>query len=192
MRMSVRDSERSLLIIAMTLSLALMLAGFITGFQTNLAAPSEPHLGEPTDLAHTWLSALGRILVTNMPALCLVFSGVITGGISTLIAWPLTAVYIGSTMRIGQDQMGMGEVMSSIWIYAPAEFVALLLAAGAGLMPVTAGIRSALSLSEPGTPLRHYLGVFPLALKIFGLASALLLVAALIEATVLAAKGFSP
>ena len=86
----------------------------------------------------------------------------------------------------------MGEVMSSIWIYAPAEFIALLLAAGAGLLPATAGIRSALSLSEPGTPLCHYLGVFPLALKIFVLAAALLLVAALIEATVLAAKGFSP
>jgi uncharacterized membrane protein SpoIIM required for sporulation len=188
--MSVRDSERALLVVAMTLSLALMLAGFITGFQTNLAAQSELHLGEPTDLGHTWLSALGKILFVNVPALCLVFSGVITGGLTTLIAWPLTAVYIGATMRIGQVQLGVAEVVSSIWIYAPVEFLALLLAAGAGLMPITAAIRSTLVNNEPITPLNQYVQVIPFALKTFGVASILLAVAAVLEATVLAFKGF--
>lgn len=137
MCMSVRNGGRPLLATTMTLSLALMLAGFVAGFQTNLAAGAEPLQVLPAGRSHTWLSALGQILLVNVPALCLVFSGVVTGGLTTLIAWPLTAVYIGVTMRIGQVQLGVAEVVSSIWIYAPVEFLALLLAAGAGLMPIT-------------------------------------------------------
>lgn len=190
--MSVRNGEKPLLLIAMMLSLALMLAGFIIGFQADLAAQSEPHRPAPTEAGLTWLSVLARILVTNIPALCLMFSGVITGGISTLIAWPLTAIYIGSTMRIGETRLGIGDVVASIWIYAPLEFLALLLGAGAGLMPLTAAVRSALSVSEHARPLQQYLQTFPLALKIFGISSVLLLAAALLEATVLATKGFAP
>lgn len=188
--MSVRNGDKPLLLVAMMLSLALMLAGFIIGFQTDMAAPSESF--QPDEASLTWLSALGRILAANVPALCLLFSGVITGGVSTLIAWPLTAIYIGSTMHLGRTHMGIGEVVASIWIYAPVEFLGLLLGAGAGLVPVAAAIRSALSASEQGGPLRQYLGTFPLALKLFGIASVLVLAAALLEATVLATKGFAP
>jgi hypothetical protein len=190
--MSVRNGYKPLLLVAMMLSLALMLAGFIIGFQTDMAAQSESPQPVPREVGLTWLSALGRILAANVPALCLLFSGVITGGVSTLIAWPITAIYIGSTMRLGRTHMGIGEVVASIWIYAPVEFLGLLLGAGAGLIPVAAAIRSALSASEQAGPLRQYLGTFPLALKMFGLAWVLVLAAALLEATVLATKGFAP
>jgi uncharacterized membrane protein SpoIIM required for sporulation len=188
--MSVRNGDKPLLLVAMMLSLALMLAGFIIGFQADMSAHSE--FPQPREAGHTWLSALGRILAANVPALCLLFSGVITGGASTLIAWPLTAIYIGSTMRLGRTHMGIGEVVASIWIYAPLEFLGLLLGAGAGLIPVVAAIRSALSPSEVARPLRHYVAKFPLALKMFGIAWVLVLAAALLEATVLATKGFAP
>ncbi|MDQ0210556.1 MULTISPECIES: hypothetical protein [Arthrobacter] len=190
--MSVRNGDKPLLLVAMMLSLALMLAGFTIGFQTDMAAQSESPQPMSPEAGLTWLSALGRILAANVPALCLLFSGVITGGVSTLIAWPLTAIYIGSTMRLGRTHMGIGEVVASIWIYAPIEFLGLLLGAGAGLIPVAAAIRSALSASEAAGPLRQYLAMFPLALKIFGIASVLVLAAALLEATVLVTKGFSP
>lgn len=190
MCMSVRNGGRPLLATTMTLSLALMLAGFVAGFQANLAVGAEPLPVLPAGRSHTWLSAVGQILLVNVPALCLVFSGVITGGLTTLIAWPLTAVYIGATMRIGQVQLGVAEVVSSIWIYAPVEFLALLLAAGAGLMPITAAVRSTLVNNEPITPLNQYVRVFPFALKTFGVASILLAAAAVLEATVLAFKGF--
>ena len=144
MGMSARNSEKSLLLIVMTLSLALMLGGFITGFQTNLAAG--PALPPATDgTATPWWSVFGRILLVNFPALCLAFSGVITGGLSTLIAWPLTSIYIGSTMRTASAQLGPGEVLGTIWVYAPGEFAALLIAAGAGLMPAAAAVRASLS-----------------------------------------------
>jgi uncharacterized membrane protein SpoIIM required for sporulation len=190
MCMSVRNGGRPLLATTMTLSLALMLAGFVAGFQTNLAAGAEPLQVLPAGRSHTWLSAPGQILLVNVPALCLVFSGVITGALTTLIAWPLTVVYIGATMRIGQEQLGVPEVVSSIWLYAPVEFLALLLAAGAGLMPIAAAVRSTLVNHEPITPYHQYVRVIPFALKTFGIASILLAVAAVLEATVPAFKGF--
>lgn len=190
--MSVRNGDKPLLLVAMMLSLALMLAGFIIGFQTDMGTQSESPQPMSPEAGLTWLSALGRILGANMPALCLLFSGVITGGASTLIAWPLTAIYIGSTMRLGRTHMGIGEVVASIWIYAPIEFLGLLLGAGAGLIPVAAAIRSALSAPEAAGPLRQYVATFPLTLKIFGISLVLVLAAALLEATVIATKGFSP
>lgn len=180
----------SLLLIVMTLSLALMLGGFITGFQTNLSAGTTP-APAPDGTAAPWWSVLGRILLVNLPALCLAFSGVITGGISTLIAWPLTSIYIGSTMRTASAQLGPAEVLGTIWVYAPVEFAALLIAAGAGLMPAAAAVRAALSEKRSISPAQHYLTVFPLALKTFSLAAAILVLAALIETAVVASKGIS-
>lgn len=103
----------------------------------------------------------------NLPALCLAFSGVVTGGISTLIAWPLTSIYIGATMRTATAQLGPGEVIGTIWVYAPAEFAALLIAAGAGLMPAAAAARAALSDHGNLRPMHQYLHAVPVALKTF-------------------------
>lgn len=185
--MSVRNGDRPLLLIAMALSLALMLGGFVTGFQTNLPAGALQPAGAGE--ASPWWSVFGRILLANGPALCLAFSGVVTGGISTLIAWPLTAVYIGATMRTASSKLGLGEVLGTIWVYAPVEFAALLIAAGAGLMPAAAAARAALSDKDDHNALQQYTRTIPAALKIFTLAAAVLLAADAIETAVITSKG---
>jgi uncharacterized membrane protein SpoIIM required for sporulation len=188
MSMSVRNSDRPLLLIAMTLSLALMLGGFLTGFQTSLSsgALNLPATGGESS---PWWSVWVRILLVNLPALCLAFSGVVTAGISTLIAWPLTSVYIGATMRAASTELGLGEVIGTIWVYAPGEFAALLIAAGAGLMPAAAAARSAFSDGGDLSPMQQYTRAIPTALKTFGVAAAVLVVAALIESIVITSKG---
>lgn len=184
--MSVRNSDRTLLLIAMTLSLALMLGGFFTGFQTNLPSGA---LNPPTGGSSPWWSVWGRILMVNLPALCLAFSGVVTFGISTLIAWPLTAIYIGATMRTAATELGLSDVIGTIWVYAPGEFTALLIAAGAGLMPAAAAARAALFGKGNLTPMQQYTRAIPKALKTFTVAAAVLVVAALIESIVITSKG---
>ncbi|XAS72352.1 hypothetical protein VUN82_00390 [Micrococcaceae bacterium Sec5.1] len=188
--MSVRNSERPLLYTVMALSLALMLGGFFIGFQTNLPAgllqgPASGTAGAP------WWSVFGRILLVNLPALCLAFSGVVTGGISTLIAWPLTSIYIGATMRTATAQLGPGEVIGTIWVYAPAEFAALLIAAGAGLMPAAAAARAALSDHGNLRPMHQYLHAVPVALKTFCVAAVILVAAAAIESALITSKGLA-
>lgn len=188
MSMSVRNSDRPLLLIAMTLSLALMLGGFLTGFQTNLS-PGALNLPTAGAADTSWWSVWGRILVVNLPALCLAFSGVVTGGMSTLIAWPLTSIYIGATMRTASTELGLGEVIGTIWVYAPGEFAALLIAAAAGLMPAAAAARAALFERGELSPVQQYIRAVPRALKTFFVAAAVLVVAALIESIVITSKG---
>lgn len=188
MSMSVRNSGRQLVLIAMTLSLALMLGGFVTGFQTHLP-PGAQALSTAGTESSPWWSVWGRILIVNMPALCLAFSGVVTAGISTFIAWPLTSIYIGATMRTASTELGLGEVIGTIWVYAPGEFAALLIAAGAGLMPGVAAARAALFNQGNLTPVQQYARAVPVALKTFGIAAGVLVVSALIESIVITSKG---
>lgn len=187
--MSARKSERPLLFIVMTLSLALMLGGFITGFQADLPAGALSSAGSENE--SPWWSVFGHILLVNVPALFLAFSGVITGGISTLLALPLTSIYIGATMRTASTQLGLGEVLQTIWVYAPAEFAALLIAAGAGLMPAAAAARAALSDKGNLNPMQQYTRAIPLALKTFSLAAVILVLAAAVESVIIMSKGTS-
>lgn len=190
MGMSVRDIGTRVVLCAMAFSLALLLVGFIIGFHADLSSGTRklPTAGpEPLPWTLIW----GRILAVNVPALCLAFSGVVTAGISTLIAWPLTSIYIGATMRTAFTELGVWEAIGATWIYAPWEFTALLMAGGAGLLPLTAATHAALWGTETPGLVQQYLRTVPAALKIFCAAGALLLLAALIEAFVITSRGIA-
>jgi uncharacterized membrane protein SpoIIM required for sporulation len=192
-----RSTETSLLVLAMSLSLVLMVGGFLVGFgslshlQSGAGGPEAAGAAARID----WLTTFGTILARNGLTLCLLFSGVMSGGLTTLIAWPLVSVFIGSTMRLSESMIGLDSVLGAIWPYAPLEFLALAVAAGAGLLPVTNAIRASLADPKPGAPVRSpfqaYLGVFPLSLRMLLVSGTILLIAAAIEATVVAAQGVS-
>ncbi|PYI66892.1 hypothetical protein CVV68_12415 [Arthrobacter livingstonensis] len=168
---------------ATALSLVLMVGGIAIGFQTDLA--SAIVLDRNGIAQESWGAVFLGVIISNGPALCLVYGGVLSGGLLTLIAWPIISIYIGSTMRTGINIMGVEGVAGAIWAYAPVEFVALALAAAAGMMPVAAAVWASLSTGGSNRPLRAYLNEFPHTLRFFGIAVVTLLAAAAIEAFVI-------
>jgi uncharacterized membrane protein SpoIIM required for sporulation len=102
-----------------------------------------------------------------------------------LIVWPIISAYVGATFRASTEILGLHEVVGSIWPYAPLEFLALSLAAAAGLMPLVAGIRSALAEKDAGV-LHTYASEIPTTLKVIGASLILLALAAAVEAAVIA------
>lgn len=132
----------------------------------------------------------GPIVVRNTGVTMLLFSGVLTAGFSTVVAVGLLGAYIGATFGAAARAAGLQEALGSIVLYAPIEFLGLLFAATAGLLPMVVGVTNALrSQVEDGrSPLRAYAESVALALKTLGVAVAVILFAALVESVVIAAR----
>lgn len=82
---------------------------------------------------------------------------------------------------------GLGQ--PPVALYAPLEFLGLLLAASAGLLPLVAGAGSALGGAAQGkSPLRSYVDALGPSLKAFGGAVAVILVAAVVESLVITSR----
>ncbi len=183
-----RDRQRAALVVAFGLSLGLLISGFLLGYHavSNSPAPTaDPASAAATPFGEAFIGVLAR----NLPALCLAFSGAATAGLSTLVSWPLVAIYIGSTWHLSEKAIGREQVLAGTGLYAPVEFLALTIAAAAGLLPVLTAIWAALSSRATVTPFRAYLAAFPTALKLLAIAVVVLLAAAGVEAAVMAGKG---
>ncbi|MFH8404052.1 stage II sporulation protein M [Streptomyces sp. NPDC018019] len=130
------------------------------------------------------------ILVRNTGAAVLLFSGVLTAGASTVVALGLMASYIGATFGAAARTAGVHEALGSIVLYAPVEFFGLLLAATAGLLPMTAGVANALrSSTEDGrSPVRAYVESVGLSLRTLVVAVVVIFIAALVESVVIFAR----
>lgn len=172
--------------VAVAVSLGLLVVGFNIGYAI---APTQDAATRITT-AGTWLSSFAGILMRNVGALFLIFSGSVTGGLVTLLAWPLVAVYIGATWKLSEAVLGRSEALSIVLWYAPLEFAALALAAAAGLLPMIAMVVSALSSTSSiaigrRPLLTTYLRAIPSSLILLYLAGSALVCAAAIEATVI-------
>ena len=185
-----RGRQRAALYAASGLSLGLLISGFLLGYHAMAESPA-PAVDSAAVAATPFWDAFTGVLARNLPALCLAFSGAVTAGLSTLISWPLVAIYIGSTWHLSEKALGRDQVFAGTGLYAPAEFLALATAAAAGLLPLVSAVWSALSSAAASRPFRAYLEAVPAALKLLAVAVAILLVAAGVEAAVMAGKGTS-
>jgi uncharacterized membrane protein SpoIIM required for sporulation len=180
--MSAKGTARPSLIASLALSLALLCAGLATGFQTSFG--TDPVKG-PNGGGVSWWDAFVGVVAVNAPALALLYGGALTAGVVTLIAWPILAIYIGATLRASMNLIGAEKVFSTIWVYAPLEFLAMAIGASAGLMPLLSALWTAFFPQSEERPLRAYLGEIPSTLRMIGIALGLMLLAAGIEASVI-------
>lgn len=166
---------------SLALSGALFAAGLIIGFQNfsflgSAAASDAPSLG--------W--DFGSILARNFGAACLLFAGVLTGGVITLITLPMIGLYVGATAQVGVTVAGAPALLGAVAWYVPFEFVGCLMAAAAGLYPVLASLRrKRLQATVIGTYAASLTG----ALVLFAAGAALIVLGAGIETFVISTSG---
>ncbi|MGW8954718.1 stage II sporulation protein M [Streptomyces sp. NPDC055709] len=181
-----------MLAIAFSVSLAALCTGIVLGYTSMDPAGGGSAWAAPgaSSAEASFWGSFGPIVLRNTGAAMLMFSGVLTGGFSTVVALGLMAAYIGATFGAAAHTAGFQQALGSIVLYAPLEFLGLLFAATAGLLPVVAGVASALHWgAEDGrSPLRAYVESLALSFKCLGLAIAVILIAALVESTVIAAR----
>lgn len=153
------------------------------------------------DTGYTTDGSFVAILLRNLGVCAFLYSGVISAGITTIAAVVLTSFSIGVSMAVVQDAAGLGSMLSDVIWYAPIEFAAFLVAAAAGIAPVlnavlrvprcslnrvTIGIGEDAAVGNERGALRRYFGAFPLALRLGIVAVAGIVLAAGVEATVIA------
>jgi len=94
----------------------------------------------------------------------------------------------GETLAGAVAQVGAGDVAGSIWIYAPLEFTAILLSAGAGLLPLAGMLHRSWRRERTDGWFADYSRSLGLALRLFAAAVVILIVAAGAEAVVLTSR----
>jgi len=141
-------------------------------------------------LAGGFWASLGFIVFRNGSLAMLLFSGVITAGFSTLIGLGLLSIYIGATFTAATGNVGFWPALSSILSYAPAEFLGLLIAATAGLVPVAALTHAAFASGSVERPrlTTVYVESVRTSLRMLVLSLAVIAVAALVESVAIAIK----
>lgn len=179
----VRDSLTPLVI---TLLLASFVAGIgsVLGFRAIDPVWAAESLGEGKGA----LGELGflEILVRNTSAALLLYSGVITLGLSTLGVLTMTSVYVGATMSVGVTNSGLGGLIGDTGAYLPFELIGMLAAAAAGLFPL---VRALLPRRGPNQGIGScYLGSLAASLRLLAVALGLVLVGAVIEAALLSTR----
>jgi len=160
---------------------AVFVAGLLVGWSSVAQTPAAP----PGDSAAGAPWTLGAILARNLGAAALLYSGVLTCGLSSGVSLAVLSAYVGATAKVGVLNVGAGAVLGSAGWYAGPELLGCLAAAAAGLHPVTAALRAGPSGSA-GARVRRYLAALPGSLCLFAAAVVLLLVAAGVEAALIA------
>ncbi len=130
----------------------------------------------------------------NLATVLLLFSGVVTGGLTTVVAALLVATFVGATLHVGVAASGW-DLLGQVGAYAPLEFAGMLLAAAAGLVPVVSAAlpprpatgATATTAVGPGAPARYVAAVGP-ALVLLVPAVALVALGAVVEALVVSAR----
>ncbi|STX07826.1 hypothetical protein [Kocuria rosea] len=160
---------------------ALFVAGFLVGYESISRVPAT--LQDTAGAGQDHDGSFGAILVRNLGAAALLYSGVLTGGLLTGTSLALLSVYVGATAKIGVLNVGAAALAGAAGWYAGLEFLGCLVAAAAGLLPLTA----ALTARRHGL-MRSYLTALPASLGVLALAATLLLAAAGIEAALIARR----
>ncbi|GAA3318019.1 hypothetical protein GCM10017710_34470 [Arthrobacter ramosus] len=128
-----------------------------------------------------------QILGRNVGAALLLYSGVATLGLTTLLGAGILALYVGATVSLGVHSVGgTGLVADVIW-YVPFEFFGLVMAATAGFQPAAGLTRRLLMKNEPAT-VRSFIDDMARSLGTLLIAIALIVLGAAIEAIVIQLK----
>lgn len=77
------------------------------------------------------------ILIRNSAIALILYSGVITFGISTTLGAPFVAIYLGAFMRVEAASIGFGSLWARSGFYTVFEIVGYFAATAAGLLPIS-------------------------------------------------------
>lgn len=127
-----------------------------------------------------------QILGRNLGAALVLYSGVVTLGLTTLLGSGILALYIGATMSLGMNSAGSNLLGDVIW-YVPFEFLGLVMAATAGFQPV-AGLARSLALKDKPSTVSSFVDDIARSLGTLLLAVALIVVGAAVEAILIHLK----
>lgn len=167
--------------LALLVSLTVFITGALVGYHSlsglELFADSAEGGGHDQSLA--------GIVGQNLGAAMLLYSGVVTLGISSLLGLGMTSAFVGATMAVAVDNSGWGEVAGTAWAYAPIEFGGCVVAAAAGLYPVLSVIRKVFAAEERLALFSTYVRGLVDSLKLLALAVAMILLAGLVELVVI-------
>lgn len=152
--------------------------GTIIGSTSLQGIISDPLNG---GLVNEFWSAFQQIIYVNLPSALLLYVGVITFGAGTIFAVFMLSTFIGATMTAAATNAGWSAVVSSIWLYAPLEFLGFSLAGTAGVLPIV----SALSRAYPISWYRAYCDGMIQSIRILVLAVCIIFMAAFLEAAVI-------
>ncbi len=150
------------------------LRGVVTDASSILGGSSQAFL--PTAMS---------IAVKNLATALLLYSGVSTLGVSTLVAMLFLSGYVGATFSTAVSSVGVAVAAGSIALYAPLEMCGLLVAATAGLMPASAVLTRPADASRS----RAYLSCLPPSLRVLCAGGVVIIVAAAVEAAVIVSRG---
>lgn len=120
-----------------------------------------------------------QILLRNVSAALILYSGVVTLGFSSVTAGGILSLYVGATMALGVHSLGLRQLISDVIWYVPLEFGGLLLATTAGLQPLAGAVkliafnRGKLSLKSIQSDLAASLRTLALALALILMGSAI-------------------
>lgn len=137
-------------------------------------------------LTGAWWSVLGEILIRNLSAALLLFSGVATVGLTTVVGLLFTAIWVGAGFQAMLASGGLESLSPMVLTYIPLEFGGVLIAAVAGLLP----LGHALS-NFTGDESQRHVGVFshaPEALKWLSVSVGLICLGAAIEVLVIVTR----
>jgi uncharacterized membrane protein SpoIIM required for sporulation len=121
------------------------------------------------------------ISARNLSVCCLLFSGVVTFGISTAMTSMMLGAYLGATSAASAANVGISGTLLDVIPYAPFEFAGILLSAAAGLLPITNRIRNSLGRQNLLSQQFSYSEDLTQSLRLMLPVSALILLGALME-----------
>jgi uncharacterized membrane protein SpoIIM required for sporulation len=184
----VRPARSGTIPAALLASLTVFIAGAVVGYssigpewaaESLTAAAPEAEAVQPT----AW-----HILLRNVSALMLLYSGALTVGVTSLLGLAAVAAYVGATMAVGVWNQGVWRLLVETGAYAPIEFAGLVVGGAAGLYPAVALARAIFVTPGSVALVGTYLDALRTSLKIFAWAVALVLVAATVEGLVIALR----
>ncbi|GAB3564397.1 hypothetical protein GCM10027405_20440 [Arthrobacter alkaliphilus] len=125
-----------------------------------------------------------QILGRNIGAALVLYSGVATLGLTTLLGAGILALYVGATVSLGVHSVGSAGLVADVIWYVPFEFLGLVMAATAGFQPV-AGLARRLVMKKESVTLRSFIDDMARSLGTLLIAIVLIVLGAVIEAIVI-------
>lgn len=174
------DLRRSVIAAAVA-ALLLSGAGVAVGYGSFTTGGGDPS-GERFALDSTGLALFAQIATRNTGAALLLFSGVATLGSTTVLGLVFVSAWVGAGIHAISDETGLTSVEPLVLGYVPLEFIGLLLAGVAGLLPLVVVVRRFLAADPSdvsGSP------VTGTALRLLGLGVVVIVLAAAVETIVI-------
>ena len=171
----VGDVSVALLVVALVGSL-----GATVGYRTF--TPEPVPVGEALAFETTgFLQTLAGIAAQNLGAALLGFSGVLTMGMTSLLAVMFTSAWVGATFHAVTARLGTAEVLAHVMPYVVLELAGVGLAAVAGVYPAVAFVARRFR-SDPRPP---FGSAMQTSLRLLGIACVLIVAGAFVETVVI-------